>query len=328
MNGTELSYLLLSVSGIALLVGGAVWNTAASRAHTRNVSLGPKALALTVPAVGLILTVVGGYNFFAAGPPPLTPSERSILLAKFNDELNAVVARCNADAEALRQQRITATAGVASARPVLSDKAAADEAARQQLRTSNQKADENRTAARSAAHRAKDDALFKADSALREAPDAAEQRRNSRNGDSHAQYQKALETAQATPNILERGALQTKAREDRDRALARSASEYDGDLTSANTAWSKAQTEAEAQRIRAYELAEAAYQQESEAAARAFSRAIDTAAESAASKLNGIPEAAAVVKEFDGRERELTERCERDKADINQRLREQLGARR
>lgn len=328
MSDAAFGSLLLAAAGIALLVGGAVWNFAASRANARGVSLGPRAVAFGLPGLGLLLTVAGGYSFLATGPPPLTPDEQRALQIKFNEELNAVVARCNADTETLRQQRISATAGVASARPILAEKAVADESARQQLRTNSLKAEDNHTAARAAADRAKEDALLKADAALRAAEPAAEQRKNSRNDDFQSQYKKALDSARAVANIIDRGALEKKAREALDQSLVNSTAEYDRDRAAANTAWGDAQVEAEAQRIRAYEAAEAAYQQDLAAAARDFSRANDAAAATASTKLNQIPESAAVTRSFDDRERELNDRCQREKEDIFRRMREQFGVRR
>jgi len=249
-------------------------------------------------------------------------------IQKLNAEYNAVIARCAAEQERLRAERLVALAAITPAREAMAKHDAAIRAAQNGRQDAENLAAAARSAAEQLAEQQERDALDAADEDLRRHADDRGPSTDP-DGDRRRAVEAADAAYQARLREIDRGAgdpqrregLRDEASAARDAAINKAEAEY-RDAT-AGTTFRHTETYVAAREKHIKDVI-AARQGEELARSRAqsaFERARADAHDQLEAALRTIPSAAGIEREFQARQQALLAQCEAEKAAILARLR-------
>ena len=249
-------------------------------------------------------------------------------IQKLNAEYNAVIARCAAEQERLRTERLVALAAIAPARDAMAKHDAAIRAAQNARQGAENAAADARNAAEQLAEQQERDALDAADADLRRHADD-----RGRPTDPEGDRRRAVEAAdaayQARLREIDRGPgdpqkranLRDDASAARDAAINKAEAAYREATEGTTFRQTGAYVAAREKHIKDVIAARQAEELARSRAQAAFERARADAHDQLAAALRTIPSAAGIEREFQSRLQALLAQCEAEKAAILARLR-------
>ena len=249
-------------------------------------------------------------------------------IEKANADYNQAIARCAADLERLRAERLVSLAAIGAARDATARHDAAIRAAQKARQDAETAAAAARGAAEQLAEQQDRDALDAADEDLRRHADD-----RGRPTDPDGDRRRAVEAADAAyrskVHDIDRGpgdpqrrnSQREEARAARDAAIEKAEAAYIEATEGATFRQRDAYSTAREKHIKDVLAARQAEQSARDRAQQAFDRALADAADQLTNALLNIPAAAEVERTFRSRQQALLAKCEEEKAAILARLR-------